>query len=36
MKVYGFLKNMSREQPDSNIFLQHADIQSIGTILLVP
>ena len=32
MKIYGFLKNASREQPD-NIFLQHAAIQSIGTML---
>ena len=30
MKIYGFLKNTSREQPDNNIFLQHASIQAIG------
>ena len=36
MKIYGFLKNASREQPDNNIFLQHAAIQSIGTMLLAP
>ena len=33
MKIYGFLKNVSRAQPD-NIFLQHAAIKSIGMILL--
>ena len=33
---YGFLKNLPREQPDNNIFLQHAVIQSIGTMLLAP
>ena len=26
---YGFLKNVSREQSDNNIFLQHAAMQSI-------
>ena len=36
MKIYGFLKNASREQPDNNIFLQHAAIQSDGTMLLAP
>ena len=29
-------KNASREQPDNNIFLQHAAIQSIGMMLLTP
>ena len=33
---YGFLKNASREQPDCNIFLQHAAIESVGTMLLTP
>ena len=36
MKIYGFLKNASTEQPDNNIFLQHAAIQSDGTMLLAP
>ena len=36
MKIYGILKNVSREQPDNNIFLQQATIQSIGTMLLAP
>ena len=36
MKIYGFLKNASREQLDHNIFLQHAAIKSIGTMLLAP
>ena len=29
-------KNASRAQPDDNIFLQHAAIKSIGTMLLTP
>ena len=29
-------KNVSAEQPDNNIFLQHAAIQSIGMMLLAP
>ena len=29
-------RNASTEQPDSNIFLQHAAIQSIGMMLLAP
>ena len=36
MKIYGFLKNASREQPDRNIFLQHAAIKSIGMMPLAP
>ena len=37
MKTCGFLKkNASRAQPDNNIFLQHAAIKSIGTMLLAP
>ena len=35
MKIYGFLKNVFRVQPD-NISLQHAAIKSIGTMLLAP
>ena len=30
------LKDAPREQPDNNIFLQHAAIQCIGMMLLVP
>ena len=29
-------KTVSREQPDNNIFFQHAAIKSIGMMLLVP
>ena len=29
-------KNTSRKQPNNNVFLQHAAIQSIGTMLLAP
>ena len=36
MKSMASSKNASTEQPDSNIFLQHAAIQSIGTMLLTP
>ena len=36
MKNMASSKNESREQPDSNIFLQHAAIQSIGMMLLTP
>ena len=34
MKIYGLLKNASREQPDHNIFFQYAAIKSIGMMLL--
>ena len=34
MKNMASSKNASREQPDNHIFLQHAAIQSIGTMLL--
>ena len=36
MKNMASSKKASQEQPDSNIFLQHAAIQSIGTTLLTP
>ena len=36
MKNMASSKNVSREQPDNNIFLQHAVIQSIGMMLLTP
>ena len=29
-------KNVSREQPDNNIFLQHAATKSIGMMVLAP
>ena len=35
MKNMASSKNASREQPDDNIFLQHATIQSIGTMLRI-
>ena len=36
MKNMASSKNESREQPDNNTFLQHAAIQSIGTMLFTP
>ena len=36
MKNMASSKKVSREQLDSNVFLQHAAIQSIGTMLLTP
>ena len=37
MKIWLPQKNASRKQPDINVFLQHAAIQSaIGTMLLTP
>ena len=36
MKNMASSKNASTEQPDNNIFLQHAATQSIGTMLLIP
>ena len=36
MKIYVFLKNVSTAQPDNNIFLQHAAIRFIATMLLTP
>ena len=33
---YGFLKNVSRKQPDNNVFLQNTAVKSIGTMLLGP
>ena len=36
MKIWLPQENASREQPDNNIFLQHAAIQSIGMMLLTP
>ena len=36
MKNMASSKNASREQPENNVFLQHAAIQSTGTMLLVP
>ena len=36
MKIYGFLKHVSKVQPNNNIFLQYAAIQSIGMMLLAP
>ena len=36
MKNMASSKNASREQLDNNIFLHHAALQSIGTMLLTP
>ena len=36
MKYMATSKNAFREQPDSNIFLQHAAIQSIDMMLSTP
>ena len=36
MKIWFPQKYVSTEQPDNNIFLQHAAIQSIGMMLLTP
>ena len=36
MEIYGFLKNVSTEQPENNIFLHITAIKSIGTMLLDP
>ena len=36
MKNMASSKNASREQPDNNILLQHAAMQSIDMMLLTP